>query len=84
MSSSTSSQRANELQDENWALKLALIDINHKLNLVKIGFRGWYEMSEEINKLIEEKLNGTLVYKGREAMSYAEDEERRATARETD
>ena len=59
MSSSISSQHAKELQDENWALKLALIDINHKLNLVKIGFRGWYEMSEEINKLIEEKLNGT-------------------------
>jgi len=61
------------LQDENWALKLALIDINHKLNLVKIGFRGWYEMSEEINKLIEEKLNGTLVYKGRECGAHAAD-----------
>jgi hypothetical protein len=84
VSSSISSQRADELQDENWSLKLALIDINQKLNLAKIGFRGWYEMSEEINKLIEEKLNGTLVHKGCEAMPYAEDEERRATARETD
>jgi len=56
VSSSISSQRADELQDENWALKLALIDINHKLSLAKIGFRGWYEMSEEINKLIEERL----------------------------
>jgi len=55
VSSSTSSQHISELRDENWALKLALIDINHKLSLAKIGFRGWYEMSEEINKLIEER-----------------------------
>jgi len=30
-----------DLSDANWSLKLLLIDIQHELSLVKIGFKTW-------------------------------------------
>jgi len=38
---------------------LLLIDIQHELSLVKIGFKTWEQASETINKRIQDKLHGT-------------------------
>jgi hypothetical protein len=48
-----------DLSDANWSLKLLLIDIQHELSLVKIGFKTWEQASETINKRIQDKLHGT-------------------------
>jgi hypothetical protein len=62
-----------DMSDENWSLKLLLIDVQHELSLVKIGFRTFEEASDNINKRIQDKLHGPLVYKGGETLPHAED-----------
>ena len=61
------------MSDANWSLKLLLIDIQHELSLVKIGFKTWEQASETINKRIEDKLHGTLVHQGGSCGSHSAD-----------
>ena len=62
-----------DLSNDNWSLKLLLIDIKHELSLVKIRFKTWEQASETIDKKIEDKLNGTLVHQGGSCGSHAAD-----------
>jgi hypothetical protein len=62
-----------DMSDENWSLKLTLIEVQHELSLVKIGFRTIEEASNNINKRIQDKLHGSLVHTGGETLPHAKD-----------